>query len=39
MNLMARMHKAITIIQPKLEAQVIHRQPNYHMEGRLVLER
>ena len=38
MNLMARMHKAITIIQLKLEAQVIHRHPDYHMEGRLVLE-
>ena len=37
-NLMARMHKAISIIQLKLEAQVIHRHPDYHMEGRLVLE-
>ena len=38
MSLMARMHKAITIIQLKLEAQVIHRHPDYHMESRLVLE-
>jgi fructose-1,6-bisphosphatase-3 len=38
MNLMARMHKAITIIQLKLEAQVIHRQPDYLMESRLLLE-
>jgi fructose-1,6-bisphosphatase-3 len=38
MTLLARMHKAITIIQLKLEAQVIHRHPDYHMAGRLVLE-
>ena len=38
MNLMARMHKAITIIQLKLEAQVIHRHPDYHMQDRLLLE-
>jgi fructose-1,6-bisphosphatase-3 len=36
--LMARMHKAICIIQFKLEAQVVRRRPHYHMEDRLLLE-
>ena len=34
----ARMHKAITIIQFKLEAQVIKRHPEYAMDDRLVLD-
>ena len=34
----ARMHKAITIIQFKLEAQIIRRRPEYLMEDRLVLD-
>ncbi len=34
----ARMHKAITIIQFKLEAQIIRRHREYAMEDRLVLE-
>lgn len=34
----ARMHKAITIIQFKLEAQIIKRHPEYAMEDRLVLD-
>ncbi len=34
----ARMHKAIAIIQLKLEAQVIRRHPEYGMEDRLVLD-
>lgn len=35
----ARMHKAITIMQLKLDAQVIARHPEYGMEDRLVLDR
>lgn len=34
----ARMHKAITVIQLKLEAQIIRRHPEYAMEDRLVLD-
>ncbi len=37
--LMARMHKAITIIQLKLEGQVIKRRSQYKMEDRLLLDR
>lgn len=33
----ARMHKAITIIQFKLEAQIIERHPEYAMDDRLLL--
>jgi fructose-1,6-bisphosphatase-3 len=35
----ARMHKAIAIMQFKLEAQVIRRHPEYAMDDRLVLDR
>jgi fructose-1,6-bisphosphatase-3 len=38
-QLMARMHKAISIIQFKLEAQVIKRRPQYQMEHRLLLDK
>ena len=38
-DLMAKMHKAIAIIQLKLEAQVIMRQPTYQMEQRLLLDK
>lgn len=34
---LARMHKAITVIQLKLEAQVIRRHPEYEMDDRLLL--
>ncbi|HMP43091.1 MAG TPA: fructose-bisphosphatase class III, partial [Roseiflexaceae bacterium] len=34
----ARMHKAIAIIQLKLEAQIIGRHPEYGMDDRLVLD-
>lgn len=34
----ARMHKAIAIIQQKLEAQVIRRHPEYAMDDRLLLD-
>ena len=39
LRLMAQMHKAITIIQLKLEAQVILRRPHYQMEDRLLLDK
>jgi len=38
-RLMARMHKAITLIQFKLEAQIIRRRPEYGLEGRLLLDK
>ena len=38
-RLMARMHKAITIIQLKLEAQIIRRRPEYGLEDRLLLDK
>lgn len=34
---LSRMHKAITIIQLKLEAAIVQRQPHFHMEDRLLL--
>jgi fructose-1,6-bisphosphatase III len=37
--LMARMHKAITIIQLKLEGQIIKRRSQYRMEDRLLLDK
>jgi len=39
LRLMAQMHKAITIIQLKLEAQIIRRRPHYGMEDRLLLDK
>jgi fructose-1,6-bisphosphatase-3 len=38
-RLMAQMHKAITIIQFKLEADIIKRRPEYNLEDRLLLEK
>lgn len=38
-RLMARMHKAITIIQFKLEAQIIKRRPEYRLSNRLLLDK
>lgn len=38
-RLMAQMHKAITIIQLKLEAEIIQRRPQYKMEDRLLLDK
>ncbi|MEJ2642269.1 MAG: fructose-1,6-bisphosphatase, partial [Desulfosarcinaceae bacterium] len=38
-RLMAQMHKAITIIQFKLEAKIIRRRPAYGLEGRLLLDK
>jgi len=37
--LMARMHKAISIIQFKLEGQIIKRHPEYGMDDRLLLDK
>lgn len=34
-----KMHKAITVIQFKLEGQVIMRHPEFHMEDRLLLDK
>ena len=38
-RLMAQMQKAMTIIQFKLESQVIKRRPHYRMNDRLLLEK
>lgn len=38
-NLMSKMHKAITIIQLKLEGQLIMRQPEFEMQDRLLLDK
>ena len=35
----ARMHKAIAIIQFKLEGQTIRRNPSFHMDDRLLLDK
>jgi fructose-1,6-bisphosphatase-3 len=39
LRLMALMHKAITIIQFKLEGQIIKRRPHYQMDDRLLLDK
>lgn len=39
MLMMAKMHKAISIIQFKLEEQIIKKHPDYQMEDRLMLDR
>ncbi|MDM8527719.1 fructose-1,6-bisphosphatase [Anaerolineales bacterium HSG24] len=38
-QIMAKMHKAIFIIQLKMEAQIIKRCPHYDMESRLLLDK
>lgn len=38
-TLMAKMHKAISIIQFKLEGEVINRRPEFEMENRLLLSK
>ncbi len=38
-ELIKKMHKAISIIQFKLESQVVERNPHYHMDDRLVLDK
>jgi fructose-1,6-bisphosphatase III len=37
--LMARMHKAITVIQLKLEGQIVRRRSQYQMNDRLLLDK
>lgn len=37
LNLMAKMHKAISIVQFKLEGEIINRRPYFKMEDRLLL--
>lgn len=39
LKLMSRMHKAITIIQFKLESEIIKRRPQYGMDDRLLLDK
>ena len=38
-RLMAKMHKAISIIQFKLEGQTVLRHPEWHMEHRAILDK
>ncbi len=38
-DLLAKMHKAIAIIQFKLEEEIIRRRPQYNMEDRLILNK
>ena len=38
MQLTAKMHKAITILQFKTESQIFHRRPEWKMEDRCLLE-
>lgn len=38
-QLMAKMHKAISIIEFKLEGQIIKRHPEYKMDDRLMLDK
>lgn len=39
LQLMAKMQKAIAVIQFKLEAQIIQRRPHYGMDDRLLLDK
>ncbi|MCB2293220.1 fructose-1,6-bisphosphatase [Clostridium algoriphilum] len=39
LTLMSRMHKAISIIQFKLEGEIIKRRPHYEMQSRLLLSK
>ncbi|MEG2505997.1 MAG: fructose-bisphosphatase class III, partial [Carnobacterium sp.] len=38
-SLVAKMHKAISIIQFKLESEVINRRPEYNMKHRTMLDK
>lgn len=38
-NNIAKIHKAITIIQLKIEGQMIKKHPEYHLENRLLLDK
>ncbi len=39
LNMMAQMHKAIAIIQFKLEGQIINDEPSFKMQGRNLLDK
>lgn len=39
LNLETKMHKAIAILQFKLEGQLLMRHPEFHMEDRMLLDR
>ena len=39
LRMMAQMHKAISIIQFKLEAEIIRRRPEFNMDDRMLLHR
>lgn len=39
LDLIAKMHKAIAIIQFKIEGQIIKKSPQYNMENRLLLDK
>ena len=38
-RLMAQMHKAVSVLQFKLEAEIIRRHPEYEMDERLLLDK
>ena len=38
-NMIAKMHKAISIMQWKMEGQIIKRRPEFRMENRLLLDK
>ena len=38
-NIIAKIHKAITIIQFKIEGQMIKKHPEYHLDNRLLLDK
>ena len=38
-NMIAKMHKAISVMQWKLEGQIIMRRPEFRMENRLLLDK
>ena len=37
--MIAKMHKAISIMQWKMEGQIIKRRPEFRMENRLLLDK
>lgn len=38
-KMIAKMHKAISVMQWKMEGQIIQRRPEFHMENRLLLDK
>ncbi len=39
LRMIAQMHKAISVIQFKLEAEIIKRRPDFEMDDRMLLHR